>query len=183
MTNFDLSDYRIDNLVDPSVLVAPSISLVPIQKPRKQQFVRVHPGQEFSFPAALLELEETREHYLISPKMRHELDGEYRPTLLVLATYRGAQSPFLWPLKISTDGKENSWNDSARLAAEAAKDAWVRVKSDQVSGTYQVIRAESIVEEPYWPEMDMNEIVRLAFKDRFIDSADHPVVSKLRGRN
>jgi hypothetical protein len=102
---------------------------------------------------------------------------------LVLAVYRGSQSPFLWPLKISTDGKENSWNDSARLAAEAAKDAWVRVKSDQVSGTYLAIRAESIQDEPYWPDMDMNEFVRLAFKDRFIDSADHPVVSKLRGRN
>lgn len=183
MTNFDLNDYRIDNLVDPTLIVAPSISLVPIQKPSKQQFVRVHPEPEFSFPAALLELEETREHYLISPRMRHELEGEYRPTQLVLAVYRGSQSPFLWPLKISTDGKENSWNDSARLAAEAAKDAWVRVKSDQVSGTYQVIRAESIHDEPFWPDMDMNEIVRLAFKDRFIDSVAHPVVAKLRGRN
>jgi hypothetical protein len=183
MTHFDLNDYRIDNLVDPTMLVSPSISVVPIQKPNKQQFVRVHPGVEFCFSAAILELEETREHYLVMPRMCAELEGEYRPTLLMLATYRGAQSPFLWPLKVSTDGKENTWNESARLAAAAAKDAWVRVKSDQASGTYQVIRAEGIVDIPFWPDMDMNEIARLAFKDRLIDSLDHPVISKLRGRN
>jgi len=183
MTNFDPTLYRIDNLVDPNMVVAPSVNVVPIQKPSKQQFVRVHPDAEYRFPTVVLELEETREHYLVAPNMRPELDGEYRRTVLMLAVHRGTQSPFLWPLKVSTDGKENTWNDSALLAAEAAKDTWVRVKSDQASGTYHVIRAEGILDEPYWPDMDMNEIVRLAFKDRLIDSPDHPVVAKLRGRN
>lgn len=183
MANFDPTAYRLDNLVDPSMVVAPSVNMVPIQKPNKQQFVRVHPGPEYRFPTAILELEETREHYLVAPGMRAELGGEYRPTVLMLATYRGSLSPFLWPLKFSEDGKENTWNDSARLAAEAAKETWVRVKSDQVSSTYRVIRAEGISDQPIWPDLTMNELLGLAFKDRLIDSPDHPIVAKLRGRN
>ena len=116
MTNFDPTLYRIDNLVDPNMVVAPSVNVVPIQKPSKQQFVRVHPDAEYRFPTVVLELEETREHYLVAPNMRPELDGEYRRTVLMLAVHRGTQSPFLWPLKVSTDGKENTWNDSAGVA-------------------------------------------------------------------
>jgi hypothetical protein len=32
-----------------------------------------------------------------------------------------------------------------------------------------------------WPEKSLSELLKLAFRDRIIDSAEHPVVKRLRG--
>jgi hypothetical protein len=35
--------------------------------------------------------------------------------------------------------------------------------------------------EPEFPELTLNELLRIAFKDRIVDKLDHPVIRKLRG--
>jgi hypothetical protein len=35
--------------------------------------------------------------------------------------------------------------------------------------------------DPEWPNTPFRELLRVAFKDRFIDNLDHPVLRKLRG--
>jgi hypothetical protein len=36
--------------------------------------------------------------------------------------------------------------------------------------------------EPVWPDKPLTEIMAIAFRDRIVDSEDHPVVGRLRGR-
>jgi len=48
-------------------------------------------------------------------------------------------------------------------------------------GAYEMSVAISVMSEPEWPEVSFQEIVRLAFRDRFITSLDHPVIKRLRG--
>ena len=58
---------------------------------------------------------------------------------------------------------------------------WTRIKADMSAGQYETSVAEAKIAEPEWPDLRFNELLRLAFKDAFIDSIDHPVVQRLRG--
>src|SRR6266446_4716672 len=44
------------------------LTTVPIRKPNKQDFVRVHPSPEYRLTVALIELKESRETYLVMPQ-------------------------------------------------------------------------------------------------------------------
>jgi hypothetical protein len=41
--------------------------------------------------------------------------------------------------------------------------------------------AEAVDQEPKWPDLALNELLKLGFKDRIIDSRDHPAMQELRG--
>ena len=58
---------------------------------------------------------------------------------------------------------------------------WVRIKANMSLGAYEIFSAESVMQDPTWPELPFNELLRIAFRDRIISSADHPVVKRLRG--
>jgi hypothetical protein len=48
-------------------------------------------------------------------------------------------------------------------------------------GAYDVFEATGQLGEPEWPTVPFRELLRVAFKDRLIDRADHPVLRRLRG--
>jgi hypothetical protein len=48
-------------------------------------------------------------------------------------------------------------------------------------GAYEIFSAASVIQDPTWPELPFNELLRIAFRDRIISSPDHPVVKRLRG--
>jgi len=49
------------------------------------------------------------------------------------------------------------------------------------TGAYDIDEAHGKLGEPEWPELSMGELLKIAFKDRYIDSYDHPVLKRLRG--
>lgn len=179
---FDPEKFRLDTLVDPGVQTIRLITTIPVRKPIRQEFIRVHPEPVYQFDALVLELQEDRETYIVSADMCHELEGELRAVRLHLAMSRNGFVPFVWPLKLPLpDGRSNSWNDSAAIAAEEAKKAWVRVQSNMSIGAYDVHKAVSYDDDPEWPDMSFQEAIGIAFKGRMIDSIGHPVVRRLRG--
>jgi hypothetical protein len=64
--------------IDPVYLlhgaVKKHLTHVPVKRPSKQDFVRVHPDENFRINAALIELEEERVSYGVLPKLLAELD-------------------------------------------------------------------------------------------------------------
>ena len=48
-------------------------------------------------------------------------------------------------------------------------------------GKYDVFEASGSIPDPEWPELPFREMLKLCFKDRYIDSLDHPVLQSLRG--
>ena len=48
-------------------------------------------------------------------------------------------------------------------------------------GAYEVYTASADLPAPEWPEMPFSELLRVAFKDRYLDTLDHPVLKLLRG--
>ena len=44
-----------------------------------------------------------------------------------------------------------------------------------------MVRAQGNLDEPKWPDKSFGELLRIAFENRIIDRADHPVIRELNG--
>jgi hypothetical protein len=155
---------------------------LPVRKPGKQEFVRVHPDEAYRLETGLLELKEEREFYLVRPEMWAELAEEIVLARIYLAMPR-AGAAFFWPVRLpGPDGKRNLWHDSAEKTAMEGMRKWVRLVPNQAAGMYDTFTATASLPEPEWPELGMRELLKLAFGERYIDSIDHPVVRRLRGQ-
>jgi hypothetical protein len=156
---------------------------VPVRKPDKAWFCRVHPSDEYALQTAVVELKEDRETYLVAPPLWKTLAGEptFSPRALFTAVNR-QDVLFIWPIRLpGSDGKIDAWSQSALEAAQMARKHWVRVAANMALGAYDVSQASAELAEPEWPEKSFHELLRIAFKDGLIDSLDHPVLRKLRG--
>ena len=89
---------------------------------------------------------------------------------------------FLWPVRLpGSDGRVDDWSRTALEAAQLAVKTWCRVTANMALGGYEVFQATGQLPEPEWPDLTLQQILRVAFKDRFITALDHPVLRKLRG--
>jgi hypothetical protein len=159
------------------------ITLVPNRKPNKSEWFQVRPGEAWRLQTAVLELERgiERSTYLVTPSLWAELSGEISPALLLTCINR-ANDLFLWRIKLpGPDGRSNTWTESALEIAQAAAGTWCRMKSDTTNGIYSHWVSTEPLSDPKWPDLTFNEIIKLAFRGRMIDSLDHPVVRELRG--
>jgi len=157
------------------------ITRVPVRKPGNQEFFRVHSDQHYRLDTGIIDLRDDRESYLIHPQLREELADEIRAVRLYTCISR-AGVVFLWAVPLpGPDGRRNGWHDSAHAAAELAMKQWTRIKADMSAGQYETSVAVAEIPNPEWPDLPFNELLRLAFKDAFIESIDHPVVQRLRG--
>ncbi len=109
-------------------------TIIPVRKPSKKQFVRVHPNPDFradNMPT--IEDEPTGEIYLLAANLEFPVDVDNKVDFLNLAASITTEgSVFLWHYKNST----NSWSDSARIAVRQASRGWVRVIPDKSSNGY-----------------------------------------------
>jgi hypothetical protein len=156
------------------------LSHVPIRKPNRHEFFRTRPEPQMWFDTGIFEDKEERETFFVTPAMREALVGEIKPVLLVpTMTRQGVM--LLWPLKLPTEGPGRSWAETARQAAELAKTKWMRIAPDMGLGGYRIYQAEGELSDPVWPDKPLPEIMQIAFRDRVVDSENHPVVRRLRG--
>jgi hypothetical protein len=181
LSGVDLSSLRLSQDFASSVGVKKAILTIPVRKPSRQAFVRVRPGEAWRFQTVLLELKEERETYLVHPALVGELSSELSPTVLHFAIDRQGVL-FLWPTRLpSADGRTNTWNQTAADAAGMAEERWVSMRSSMSLGAYEVFEAIGAIAAPDWPDLTMEQAIKVAFKDRFIDTNDHPVLRRLRG--
>ena len=177
---FDPARLRLTDSIE--IGVRKAITVILCNKPGKQQFVRVHPSEDFRLSTALLIDEVNREAYLVEQNLWGELANEIQPTILFAAITKTTNDLFLWPVRVpDTDGRRNNWHLSALRSAELAMTKWVRLQANMADGKYDTIEALGEIPEPEWPEMPFREMLRICFGDRFIDSLDHPILKQLRG--
>jgi hypothetical protein len=176
----ELSALRLPQDFDAQLAVKKIITAVPITKPNKFAFIRVHPTWEFA--TLMLELKEERETYIVLPGLREHLPSETTPVMLVPVITRQAVLS-LWPLRLPReDGRHDQWARTAMVAATEAKSGWVRVSANMQLGGYDVLRATANWPDAEWPpDMSFDDIIRIALRERLITSHDHPVLRRLRG--
>jgi hypothetical protein len=179
---FDLANLCLPQNFAESAGVRKLLKTVPVKKPGRQDFIRVHSDPAYRGIFSMIILEEDRETYLVAGVgMAVELAGEAINVTLHTAVNRQGVT-FLWPVRLpDADGRDLEWYRSAREAAAEATKGWIRVTADKNLSAYQIFAAE-ITAEPKWPEVSFQELIRIAFRDRLITSLDHPVVKRLRGQ-
>jgi hypothetical protein len=178
---FDLEFLRFDPSLTEGIGVRKVLNTVPVRKPNPQDFIRVHPDTAYRLPLAVIELKDDREIYLLPPPVAAQLPGEYIMATLYLAINRQGVL-FLWPVKLpGSDGKILVWHTSAADACNHAMQRWVRVKSNMSLGAYEAYEASAKIPDPVWPKLTYQEILKIAFRDRYVTGLDHPVVKRLRG--
>jgi hypothetical protein len=176
---FDLASLRLDQNFTETVGVKKLLKTLAVRKPGKQDFIRVHPDPAYRDNVALIDYKLDRETYIVTPAVARELPKEIIAVTLYLAVDRQGV-PFLWPIRLpDADGKDLDWYRSAREAAGAGQTQWVRVMANMKAGAYDIFVAEAVTAEPAWPGLTLQELIRIAFKDRLINSLDHRIVQRL----
>ncbi len=180
---FDPERLRLTQDFTQSFGVKKHLLTVPVRKPSKEWWIRVHPDEAYRINTAVIELKEDREVYLVDPSLWTELSTEatFGPRAIFTAVNRQGVV-FLWQIRLpGADGKIDMWNKSAMEAALNGMQKWIRVTANMSLGAYEVYEATNSLAEPAWPEQSLHELLGIAFKDRYIDSLDHPVIKGLRG--
>jgi hypothetical protein len=160
------------------------LSKLPARKATRQEFWRAHPDEEMALVTMSFEDKDTREYYIIAPDMVPSMLalGEVVAVKFTPAITRQGVL-LLVPAKLPGEASSNTaWQDTMLLAVERAKTKWVRVSADMALGAYRIFEALGDLSEPEWPKMTLNEMLEISFKDRVIDSEDHPIFNKLLGR-
>lgn len=177
----EISGLRLPQGFDVSSEVKKQLLSIPVRKPDRHWFVRVHPEESHRMVCGIIELREEREVYVVHQSMVDGLRLEMKVVQLYLAVSRTG-TVFLWPIRLpAEDGRILEWHRSAAEAAAMAMDQWVRVVADMSAGAYQVYGARGELPEPTWPDHSFEGIVTIAFKGKIIDSPDHPIVRRLQG--
>jgi hypothetical protein len=158
------------------------VTTIPVRKPGKQEFFRVRPGDDWCLPTAVLEIKEDREVYLVAPELWPELPGELSCKALFTTINRQGVVA-IWPIRLpGEDGRQDAWSRSALEAADLSQKSWIRLAASMGLGAYEIFQAtRDDLPEPIWPELSFEEILKIAFRDKFIRNMDHPVIRRLRG--
>lgn len=179
---FNPESLRLPQDFGAALTVKKALLTVPVKKPNKEWYIRTHPNPDYQLRTAVIEIKNPDEIYLVRQDLWPDLSDEitFTTKLLILAVNR-QHTVFFWPIRLpGSDGRVDNWSSSALEAAEMATHRWVRVTSDMSLGAYNVHYADYDA-EPVWPERSMTDLLRVAFKGRYIDSMDHLVLRQLRG--
>jgi hypothetical protein len=180
---FDVSRLRLSQDFLTAAGVKKVLNTIPVRKPSKEWFIRTHPEPEYRLHTYVIELKEDSEVYLVGNALWAELVSEscFGPRALI-TTINRQNIVTLWPIRLpGTDGKIDDWNRSALEISTLATEKWVRVQANKSLGAYDVYEAAGSWGDPHWNLPAFQEVLRIAFKDRFINDMNHPVLKRLRG--
>jgi hypothetical protein len=177
---FDPASLRLNDAVNDGVGVKRLLTTVPVRKPSRQEFVRVHPDPDYRLtPAGIIEFE--NDVYLVHPSVAEELADEFVLTTLYLTITRQGVVLF-WPAKLpTTDRRALPWRRSEIEAAERAFKYWTRIRANMQLGADEIDHAVGNLGEPTWPDLPMKDLLKIAFRDCTIDDLSHTVIRQLHG--
>ena len=179
--SLDLSSLRLPQNYAQMAGVKKILTTAPVRKPGRQEFIRVHPESPYRLETMVLEFKGEGETYLVNQPLWPALANELIAKILYLTITRQGDI-CIWPIRLpDEEGKIDNWNRSAHEAVPIAMTKWVRVSSNRSLGAYEVWEAQGDLGEPEWPDLSFDAILEIAFKDRFIDSLNHPALKRLRG--
>ncbi len=178
---FNLEALKLPQDFEVELGVQKQLLTIPVRRPDNQSFFQVHPSPGYRFSAYVLEVKNSKETFLVDQALWPSLQAEIVPKALYTCMDRNGVLS-LWPVKLpNQSGNLDSWNRSAHAIAARAMQKWVRIVSNHALGGYEALEARGDLSEPTWPDLQFEELVNIAFKDRVIASMDHPQCRALRG--
>jgi hypothetical protein len=184
---FNLAALRLPPAFEQTAGVRKVISTVPVRKPHKQEWIRVHPDTDYRDDFAAIHLKEEGEYYLVMPSMIESLRNELT-FITIYTVINKAGVTFLWPAqRPSSDGRGpgDTWHRTAHECAAAAMKRLTRVTSNKGLGAYEHSFSDNPIpdNDPVWPDLSFTELLRIGFEKvgRFVKDYEHPVIKMLRG--
>lgn len=178
---FEISQLRMSQEFADNLGVEKLLVRVRVGKPAKQEFFQVHADASYRLETAAIRLKEKGEVYLVARSLWSELAPEIVRMMLFMAITRQGL-PFIWPIQLpGPDGKHHEAHQVQLTTAMKAMGTWMRIAWNDETRGYDVLQAGLQLSPPKWPDKSFEEILKLAFKDRYIDRIDHPVLKELRG--
>ena len=179
---FDINALRLPASYGATLGVKKVLNIVPVGKPKKAQFFRIHSSADMTFKAMLLEQKETRESYLVMPDVASQISELVKPVQLLLAIDRQGNVSLVPIPHPGEDGTRNPWHESLAQAVELAKQKWIRIAANMSGGAYDVFEAQADLPVPDWPEHNLDNFIEVAFRGKIIKDLEHPVIQSLLGR-
>ena len=145
-TAADFSRFRLSQNFGSVSGVRKKLTTVPVRKPNKTQFVRVH--SENKLDTMLLKYGDNGEDlYLIDPDVMQEVEDLAKPYRLSQAIDR-QNNVFIWPLAIPDGDRPLNWHLSAMEAASNEEVEWTRMQANMSLGAYEIFAAEQDLGAP-----------------------------------
>jgi hypothetical protein len=183
---FNLAALRLPPSFEQDAGVRTQLTTVPIRKPHREEWVRVHPDSEYRDKFAMIHLKTGREFYLVNPSLRDTLRDELT-FVTIYTVINKAGVVYLWPCRDPIEGhrRGDAWALSAHAAAEAAMKRLVRIKANMELGAYEFAYTESPIPDadPVWPDKTLFELIQIGFvkTGMYVADLNHPVIKELRG--
>ena len=160
-----------------------SFHSITVDKPK--DFFRVHPDPGYRRRTEMyihkVEGEIEKSYFILGKKMKGRIE-EARDCIIVTCIYRDG-TPRLWPIPLPRDGeKDNEAWSSARKAARAAMERWVKLV--WVKRAYLTRDAQpGYAPEPDWTKLPpFNDLVETGFGAYgFMQDTDHAIYRDLLG--
>ena len=172
-----------------------TLSVLASSRPPKNKFLRVHPfddthGQEKWCANVLVfshqfEDDIGPENFIVpSTAEPYEALLDKLALVLIVCGMTRLGAKFLWELKLPTAGnnrRANHWHETRLTCARKATEAWVRPEADMHGGGYNFCVPLAQIEEPDWGQDSFPTLFEIAYRDRIIDSLEHPVCKEYLG--
>jgi len=180
-TETPFSSLRLSQNFGQNLGVKKVLTMVPVVKPSRDRFFRTHESSDWVYPAWFLENKATSESFILSEEVASILSGLVRPVELYTAIDR-QNNVFLIPVPLpGPNGVRNPWHESLLQAVIRAKFVWLRITANNGLGGYDIFEATAKLPEPIWPDLQMEDLLAIAFRGRIISDPDHPVVLEMLG--
>lgn len=133
---------------------------VPVRKPSREWWVRVHPDPDTHIEAGVVE--DNGAVYFVDPNLHGKLDSHIEYRRLAWTTNRQGAN-FLWSVPLNAT---DDWTRTALVAMDYARNEWIKIKAGP-SG-YEALRATAELAPPEWPDWSLIDLLEIAFRDRII---------------
>ena len=114
---FDLTRLRVPVDYEHDAAVKKLLTTVPVRRPHRQEWIRVHPSEHYRAIFMSVELKEEGEIYLALPHIAQELPGEIQRKMFY-TVQNASRVTYLWPVKVAAPGERlDLWSTSAHAGA------------------------------------------------------------------
>lgn len=175
----DSSYYRFDQKAGNFTEVGSPPPPVLVSVPYLGLYFRAAPGEQARGIFALVESRKTGCYNLVSLNMATVLGDHAQAFVLYLCQDCDGQE-FFFPIPVR-DARSNMTVKTSHQAVWAAQNEWLSLDRHSAVRGYTPGFLKFRLPDPRWSGRGFEELLLEAFKDRIIDSYDHPVAMELLG--
>jgi len=174
----NLSEHQEQRKETPSVLR--ETTSIELRKPGRFEWFRAH--REEGFHSSFLLHQYDDQLYYLVPALKARYRDALKLKRLVYCINADGEV-FLWPISLPDDtGELDEWSRRAHHAAERSKEEWLCYRWNTRLKRHNELASPELINEPTWPELTLDQILALAFRDCAITDADHIALKRIDGR-